>query len=114
MLWAAPPPPDAPATLSFTSGSTGVPKVVVTDHRALVRDAWLNSVATGCYGAGDVVAHTLPMAFHAGLMATFAGPLTGATVALYDVRGNGIGTLPAWLEESGAGVSPTSASTRPT
>jgi acyl-CoA synthetase (AMP-forming)/AMP-acid ligase II/thioesterase domain-containing protein len=104
VLWAAPPPPDAPAALAFTSGSTGVPKVVVVDHRTVVRDAWLNSVATGCYGAGDVVAHTLPMAFFAGLMATFAGPLAGATTALYDVRGNGIGTLPAWLEASGAGV----------
>ena len=94
VLWAAPPPPDTPAALAFTSGSTGVPKVVVVDHRMVVHDAWVNTVATGCYGAGDVVAHTLPMAFFAGLMATVAGPLAGATMRLYDVRGDGIGALP--------------------
>jgi acyl-coenzyme A synthetase/AMP-(fatty) acid ligase/thioesterase domain-containing protein len=104
VLWAAPPPPDTPAALAFTSGSTGVPKVVVVDHRMVVHDAWVNTVATGCYGAGDVVAHTLPMAFFAGLMATVAGPLAGATMRLYDVRGDGIGALPAWLAASGAGV----------
>jgi acyl-coenzyme A synthetase/AMP-(fatty) acid ligase/thioesterase domain-containing protein len=104
VLWSAPPPPTAPAVLAFTSGSTGVPKVVVDDHRMVVRDAWLNSVATGCYGAGDVVAHTLPMAFFAGLMASIAGPLAGATLALYDVRAEGIGSLPGWLATSGATV----------
>jgi thioesterase domain-containing protein len=104
VLWAAPPAPDSPAALAFTSGSTGVPKVVVNDHRTIVHDAWVNTVATRCYGAGDVVAHTLPMAFFAGLMATLAGPLSGATMMLYDVRGDGIGALPGWLRASGATV----------
>jgi thioesterase domain-containing protein len=104
VLWAAPPAPDSPAALAFTSGSTGTPKVVVNDHRMIVHDAWVNASATGCYGIGDVVAHTLPMAFFAGLMATLAGPLSGATMALYDVRGDGIGALPGWLRASGATV----------
>ncbi len=103
-MWSERPSPDATAALAFTSGSTGRPKVVINDHRMLVRDAWANSVATGCYGADDIVAHTLPMAFHAGLMATCAGVLVGATMRLYDVRGNGIGPLPAWIEASGATV----------
>ncbi|MFI7587495.1 AMP-binding protein [Spongisporangium articulatum] len=96
-LFTDPPDPAAPAVLSFTSGSTGRPKVVVTAHRQLVGDAWANSTAGGCYDADDVVAHTLPMAFHAGLMATVAGPLVGATLALYDVRESGLAGLPEFL-----------------
>lgn len=103
-LWQDVPDPDAPAVLAFTSGSTGRPKVVVNDHRMLVRDAWTNSVDTGCYGADDVVAHTLPLAFHAGLMVTVAGLMVGSRMELYDVRGNGIAGLPAWLHQVGATV----------
>jgi acyl-coenzyme A synthetase/AMP-(fatty) acid ligase/thioesterase domain-containing protein len=104
VLWLIPPDPAAPAVLAFTSGSTGRPKVVVNDHEMLVRDAWTNSHATGCYGADDVIAHTLPMAFHAGLMATVAGLLVGCTMKLYDVRGSGIGGLAGWVEREQATV----------
>jgi acyl-coenzyme A synthetase/AMP-(fatty) acid ligase/thioesterase domain-containing protein len=98
MLWADPVDPAAPAVLAYTSGSTGIPKIVVNDQRMLVADAWGNSIATGCYGADDVIAHTLPMAFHAGLMATIAGLVVGSTMRLYDVRAHGVGTLAGWLE----------------
>lgn len=107
-LWADPVDPSLPAVLAFTSGSTGVPKIVINDQRMLVVDAWDNSIATGCYGADDVIAHTLPMAFHAGLMVTIAGLVVGCTMKLYDVRGKGIGTLPAWIQESGATIMHTS------
>jgi acyl-coenzyme A synthetase/AMP-(fatty) acid ligase len=103
-LWSAPPDPASPAVLAFTSGTTGRPKIVANSHRMLVRDAWANSVATGCYGDGDVVAHTLPMAFHAGLMAAVAGVLVGATLRFNDVRSSGLGTLAPWLHECGATV----------
>lgn len=103
-LWSNPPDPGSAAVLAFTSGSTGRPKVVINDHRMLVRDAWTNSHATGCYGPDDVIAHTLPMAFHAGLMATVAGLLVGCTMKLYDVRGTGITALPAWIEHERATI----------
>ncbi len=103
-LWQSPPAADAPAVLAFTSGSTGLPKAVVNDHRMLVHDAWTNSVATGCYDADDVVAHTLPLAFHAGLMISVAGLVVGSRLELYDVRGNGIAQLPAWLDRVGATI----------
>jgi acyl-coenzyme A synthetase/AMP-(fatty) acid ligase/thioesterase domain-containing protein len=103
-LWENPPAPTDTAAVAFTSGSTGMPKIVVNDHRMLVRDAWVNSTGTGCYGADDVVAHSLPMAFHAGLMATCAGVLTGATMRLYDVRGRGIAGLAPWVQEHGISV----------
>lgn len=103
-LWSAPADPAGPAVLAFTSGSTGVPKIVANDQRMLVIDAWDNSLATGCYDADDVVAHTLPMAFHAGLMVTVAGLVVGATMRLYDTRSRGIAALPAWIEQTGATI----------
>jgi acyl-coenzyme A synthetase/AMP-(fatty) acid ligase len=103
-LWSAPPDPAGPAVLAFTSGTTGRPKIVANSHRMLVRDAWANSIATGCYGEGDVVAHTLPMAFHAGLMAAIAGVLVGATLRLHDVRSNGLTSFAPWLHDCGATV----------
>ncbi|HEY6793190.1 MAG TPA: AMP-binding protein [Kineosporiaceae bacterium] len=96
-LWRDPPDPATPAALAFTSGSTGQPKPVANCHRMLVRDAWVSSIATGCYGADDVIAHTLPMAFHAGLTTTVHGLLVGATLRLYDARAQGIGSLPEWI-----------------
>jgi acyl-coenzyme A synthetase/AMP-(fatty) acid ligase len=103
-LWSAPPDPAGPAVLAFTSGTTGRPKLLVNSHRMLVRDALANSLDTGCYAAGDVVAHTLPLAFHAGLMAAVAGVLVGATLRFHDVRAAGTQTLAPWLHESGATV----------
>jgi acyl-coenzyme A synthetase/AMP-(fatty) acid ligase/thioesterase domain-containing protein len=103
-LWQDSPDPSRPAVLMFTSGSTGVPKVVVVDQRQLVSDAWLNSTAGGCYDATDVVAHTLPMGFAAGLLLTTALPMVGATAALYDVRTAGVGGLAAWVHRAGATV----------
>ncbi len=103
-LWSDVPEPTSAAALSFTSGSTGLPKVVVSDHRMLVRDAWTNSIDTGCYDADDVVAHTLPMAFNAGFMVTVAGMMVGSRMELFDVRSSGIAGMPAWLDQVGATV----------
>lgn len=107
-LFADPPSPSAGAILAFTSGSTGVPKVVVNSGRMLVSDAWRNSAATDCYDADDVIAHTLPMAFHAGLMVTVAGLLVGSTMRLFDTRARGIAGLAPWIEQVGATIMHTS------
>jgi acyl-coenzyme A synthetase/AMP-(fatty) acid ligase len=101
-LWSAPPDPGRPAVLAFTSGTTGRPKMLANSHRMLVRDAL--AVSGGFYRSGDVVAHTLPLAFHAGLLAAVAGVLVGATLQFHDVRAAGIETLAPWLQASGATV----------
>jgi acyl-coenzyme A synthetase/AMP-(fatty) acid ligase len=103
-FWSAPPDPRGAAVLAFTSGTTGRPKIVANSHRMLVRDAWANAVATGCYGPDDVVAHALPIAFHAGLMAAVAGVLVGATLRFHDPRTAGADALAPWLEATGATV----------
>lgn len=103
-LWADPPDPAAPAVLAFTSGSTGIPKIVVNDQRMLVVDAWDSTVATSCYGPEDVIALTLPLAFHAGLTQAVHGLLTGATMWVHDVRAQGVGTFAGWIERNGITV----------
>jgi acyl-coenzyme A synthetase/AMP-(fatty) acid ligase/thioesterase domain-containing protein len=100
-IWAAPPDPSAAAALGFTSGSTGRPKVVALDHRHLTGDAWAGSSATGVLKPGDVLAHTLPLAFAAGMNVTLTGLLAGATLALYDTRALGIAGLADWIESTG-------------
>jgi acyl-coenzyme A synthetase/AMP-(fatty) acid ligase/thioesterase domain-containing protein len=107
-LWAAPPNPAAPALLAFTSGSTGVPKVVVCDHRQLLSDGWANGLGSGCYTSEDVIAHTLPLAFYAGLLAALGVLVAGAGMRLHDVRAAGSRALPGWLQSSGATVLHTS------
>ncbi len=98
-LWADPPAATQVAAVAFTSGSTGQPKPVANDHLLLIRDAWNSSVATQCYSANDSIAHTLPIAFHAGLTTTVHVLMVGATMHLYDARNRGIGALPAFIHE---------------
>lgn len=107
-LWRYRPDPGAPALLAITSGSTGGPKVVMIDQRLMMAHTWAESTSGGCYSADDVMAHTLPMAFNAGFLVTLAGPLVGATMALYDVRKDGIGGLGSWIERTGPTVLHTS------
>jgi acyl-coenzyme A synthetase/AMP-(fatty) acid ligase/thioesterase domain-containing protein len=103
-FWDRPLEPARAAALGFTSGSTGEPKVVELSHRHLAGDAWAAAAAGDCLRPGDVLAHTLPMAFAAGLNVTLAAALTGAAMALYDVRTSGIAGLAAWIETAGVTV----------
>ena len=107
-VWDHAPDPAGVAALGFTSGSTGQPKVVALDHRHLVGDAWAGSTAGDCVRPDDVMAHTLPFAFAAGLNALLTGLLAGATTALYDTRTRGIAGFAAWI--AGAGVTVVQAS----
>ncbi|MDO5626783.1 MAG: AMP-binding protein [Mobilicoccus sp.] len=100
-LWLDPPAADAPALIAFTSGTTGAHKPVVGDHRLLVRDAWNSAVASCCYDAADVLVHTLPLPFHAGLTTMIHALLVGATVRLVDVRRRGVTALPAAVADCG-------------
>lgn len=93
---------DAPAVVAFTSGTTGASKPVVGSHRLLVRDAWNSAVATCCYDERDVVLHTLPLPFHAGLTTAIHTLLVGCGMRLVDVRALGVAPLPRIVADSAA------------
>lgn len=101
-LWRDPPPAETPAVIAFTSGTTGASKPVVGSHRLLVRDAWNSAVATCCYDDRDVVLHTLPLPFHAGLTTAIHTLLIGCGMRLVDVRALGVAPLPGIVADSGA------------
>ncbi|WP_432491953.1 AMP-binding protein [Kineococcus gypseus] len=103
-LLAVPARPQDPAVIVYTSGSTGRPKGVACDHRSILHDAWVNSLGTGCYDAGSVVAHLLPMAFSAGIGVTLACLLVGARQELFDPRRRSVAELPAWMRRTGVDV----------
>ena len=103
-LLGSPARPDDTAVIVYTSGSTGAPKGVACDHRSILHDTWVNSVGTGCYGAGSVVVHLLPMAFSAGIGVTLACLLSGARQELFDPRRRSVAELPAWMRQVGADV----------
>jgi long-chain acyl-CoA synthetase len=79
-----PPPPDAPAVLFFTSGSTGVPKGVVHSHTSALAMLTSTSEALGDVNASDVVQVFEPLVHVSGFIATFTTLLAGGTVSLYE------------------------------
>lgn len=101
-LWRDTPAPESPALIAFTSGTTGATKPVVGTHRLLVRDAWNSAVATCCYDERDVVLHTLPLPFHAGLTTAIHTLLVGCGMRLVDVRGRGVASLPQVVADTAA------------
>ncbi|MCC7203678.1 MAG: AMP-binding protein [Phycisphaeraceae bacterium] len=90
--------PDAGAWLMYTSGSTGRPKGVSQSHRNVIHH-------TRVYA--DLASITpddrLSMLTSAGVAASatalFAALLTGATLAMFSVRRQGIEPLAPWLDE---------------
>jgi amino acid adenylation domain-containing protein len=79
--------PEDLAYVMYTSGSTGLPKGVLIEHRALVNQlTWC--VGSFRLGPGDSVLQKTPLGFDASVWELFAPLICGATVVLLEPGGH--------------------------
>jgi amino acid adenylation domain-containing protein len=89
-------PPDALATLFYTSGSTGVPKGVMQNHRNLLQHVRNYTNRLGIRG-DDRISLLFSYSFTASVLDIFGALLNGATLCPFDVRSHGADALARWV-----------------
>ncbi len=94
---------DTPASLIFTSGTTGMPKGVTWLHRTVLATAY-TSLGVLRLTPADRVALVLPQAFAAGQLMIFNTLLNGGTLFVRDARVHGLADLVRWLDEARVSV----------
>ena len=90
--------PDRPALISYTSGSSGIPKGVVDTHRNVLYHVMAFANALGiCPDDRLTLLHSLSV--RAAEMHAFGALLNGGTLCLFDVAEAGVERLGAWLRD---------------
>lgn len=77
--------PEEPRFVYFTSGSTGVPKGALNEHRGMINHLWAKILDLGL-GPTDTVALTAPLTFDIAIWQMLAPLLIGGSVAVFDDR----------------------------
>jgi amino acid adenylation domain-containing protein len=88
--------PDFPAVIFYTSGSTGNPKGVVRDHRAVLHWA-KTAIATNYTNFKDRVVSPFPGGFSGSATAIFGTLLSGATLYPCDFSNQTLPMIIEWL-----------------
>lgn len=90
--------PDSIAYILYTSGSTGKPKGVLQNHRNILHHicAYTNNLHID---AVDRLALLASYGFDAAVMDIYGALLNGATLCLFDIRNEGLATIPDWLND---------------
>ena len=94
---------ETPACLLYTSGSTGTPKGVVFSHQTVLHRV-RRYTQDFCLGPEDCLSLLQSFAVSAGVRDIFGALLNGATLAIYDLRAQGVHALPGWLNRQGVSV----------
>ena len=100
-------PPDAAhplslAYISFTSGSTGVPKGVAVQQRGVIR--LISDPVFGSLGPGQRVLHLAPVAFDASTLEIWGALLTGGTVVVAPPGRLSLSDIAALLRTAGVTI----------
>src|SRR6202046_5611319 len=102
---AAPPDVSHPLSLayvSFTSGSTGVPKGVAVPQRAVIR--LVSDPVFATLGPGQRLLHLAPVAFDASTLEIWGALLTGATIVVAPPGPLGLPEIASLLRRCGVTV----------
>ena len=89
-------PPEALATILYTSGSTGEPKGVFQDHRGTLHNA-INLVDRLALGPDDRLSLILSGSTVGSIRDILAALLTGAVILPFDLAASGFPALAAWI-----------------
>ncbi len=90
------------AYISFTSGSTGVPKGVAVPQRAVIR--LISDPTFASLGPGERLLHLSPVAFDASTLEIWGALLTGATVVIAPPGPLGLPDIASLLRTAGVTV----------
>jgi len=90
--------PETPAYILYTSGSTGVPKGVVQNHRNILHfiRAYRKTIHLS---SSDRLTLLSSYSFDAAIIDIFAALLNGATLCLFDLKQENFTSLATWLNQ---------------
>ena len=93
-------PPEAPANIMYTSGSSGQPKGIVNSHRNLLHNI-MNYTNNFHLCPEDRFTLLHSYSFNSAMVDVFCALLNGATLFPWQIKQEGIADLPEWLKQEG-------------